>query len=142
MNTLFKTVTNSDNKKSVIPFQQFEDLEHLILIEGLTIEMSIGVLTKEHQAKQNVIIDIELMIEPKDSYEENIHNTVCYSEIIKNIEVIAGSKHFKLVETFAEDIATLCLNHAISKEVKVSVRKPDIISNTQAVGFTLKRIKN
>lgn len=141
MNTLFKTVTNSQNKKSVVPFQQFVDTEHKIIVEELELNMFIGILPEEKEHKQRVTIELEILLEPKISYEEKIDNTVSYADIITHIEELAASKHFNLVETLAEEISKFCLGNAAIQEVKIVVKKPDIIDNTKAVGFSMTRTK-
>ncbi len=141
MNTLFKTVTKSRKKESVVPFQQYQDIEHKILIEELIVNMSIGILPEEKKNKQRVIVDLEASIEPKADYEEDITNTVCYATIIADIEELITDRHFNLVETFAEEIANSCFAYPTVSKITISVKKPDIIDNVKAVGFSMTKIK-
>lgn len=142
MNTLFKTVTNSANKKSVLPFQKFDDLEHIILIEDLELTMSIGIYPNEKKNKQRVLISLEISMTPKSNYDDDIKNTLSYEDIIRDIESITTDKHYNLLETFAEDIAALCFKNNLTEKVKISVKKPDVFSNAAAVGFAMTRIKD
>ena len=141
MNTLFKTVTKSRDKKSVVPFQQYHSLEHKILIEKLELNMLIGISPEEKENTQRVIIDLEASIEPKTNYEEDIANTVCYATIIEGIEKLVAGRHFNLVETFAEEIANSCFAYPMVNKITISVKKPDIIDNAQAVGFSMTKVK-
>ena len=137
MNTLFKTVTKSHDKESVIPFQHYQNLEHIILIEDLELNMMIGISDAEKQNKQRVIVNLEISLDPKEDYDEKIDNTVCYAELIKDIEELSAVKHYHLVETLAEEITSECFKRALVNEVTISVKKPDIIESTKSVGFKM-----
>lgn len=145
MNTLFKTVTTrssqSSDEKSIVSFNEFIESDHQILIEELTLEMSIGILEHEKKNKQRVIIDIEISLNEKASYGDDISQTVSYAKVIEKIKKLSESKHFNLVETLAEDIASECMNYAMVTKTKVTVKKPDIISETKSVGFSMTRQK-
>ena len=144
MNRLFKTVTSSlrNNEKSVVPFTKDHNVSQTILIEELTVNMSIGILDHEKTKKQNVIIDIALDIQANSDHHDDINGTVSYADVIQEVEQLAQSKHFNLVETITEDIADLCLAKSLSQRVSVSVKKPDIISNTKSVGFMMVKEKD
>ncbi|HPF79243.1 MAG TPA: dihydroneopterin aldolase, partial [Alphaproteobacteria bacterium] len=72
MNTLFKTVTNSasalENDEKVISFQHVENVEQTIFIKNLELDMSIGVFDAEKSAKQRVIVDVELTVQPSANW--------------------------------------------------------------------------
>lgn len=141
MNTLFKTVTKSHDKKSVLSFQNHQSIEHKILIEELELSMFIGVLPEEKTSKQRVIIDLEISLEPKSNYGDDIANTVSYADVIDGVEKLAASKHFCLVETLAEEIVTECFKKPLVNKVTVSIKKPDIIKQAKAVGFSMAQTK-
>ena len=145
MNTLFQTVTTrssqSSDEKSIVSFNEFIESDHQILIEELTLEMSIGILEHEKKNKQRVTIDLEISLNEKASYGDDISQTVSYAEVIERIESLANSKHFNLVETLAENILDECLNYAAVIKTKVTVKKPDIIKETKSVGFSMTREK-
>ena len=73
----------------------------------------------------------------KEDYDEKIDNTVCYAELIKDIEELSAVKHYHLVETLAEEITSECFKRALVNEVTISVKKPDIIESTKSVGFKM-----
>ena len=141
MNILFKTVTNSfklnENLEKVVPFKKIENNQHQIMIEGLMVEMSIGVMEEEKQAKQRVLLDVVLGVSPKETYGDDISNTVSYADIIEEVQNLVGSRHFNLVETLAEDIVKICFSYSSVMRADVCVKKPDIIDGVEAVGFKL-----
>lgn len=140
MNKLFRTVTDSSIDhldQNVVQLTPIEDTAHQILIDGLSVEMSIGILPEEKLAKQTALIDLTIDLMPKKSYEDNINKTVSYADIVEKIQTLATLKHYNLVETFAQDIARICFEYSSVQEVDVSVKKPDIMSETKNVGFKL-----
>ena len=145
MSTLFQTVTTRSSQSSdeelIVSFNEFIESNHQILIEELTLEMSIGILDHEKKNKQRVILDLEISLNEKESYGDDISQTVSYAEIIEKIKTLATSKHFNLVETLSEDIASECMNYAAVTKTKVTVKKPDIISEAKSVGFSMTREK-
>jgi dihydroneopterin aldolase len=112
-----------------------------IFIKDLTLQMSIGVLPEEREAPQRVIVNICAdSTYTGDWKEDDVANVVSYADMIEKITLLSRIKHFTLAETFAEEIAALCLEtfpplHKIS----VSVDKPDIVPETQTVGIRIER---
>ncbi len=145
MNTLFQTITTrssqSKDEKSIVSFNEFIESNHQILIEELMLEMSIGILEHEKLNKQRVIIDLEISLNEKTSYDDDISQTVSYAEIIEKVKALSTSKHFNLIETLAENILDECMNYAAVTKTKVTVKKPDIILETKSVGFSMTRKK-
>jgi len=142
MNKLFRTITVRQEKNSVVPLHSTKDVEHKIVIEAMEVMMSIGVLPEEKQSKQRVIIDIEVSIEPKTNYQDDIVNTLSYVDIIEDTKTMISNRHFDLVETVAAEISDLCLKHHQAMKVSVSIKKPDIIKDIQSVGFSMVKEKN
>ncbi len=101
--------------------------------------MSIGVLDFEKKAPQRVVISLELEIdETACSKPDCIDEVISYSDIVEDVKTLCASKHYELVETFAHDIASTCLNSGSqAKRVTVNVMKPDIMNDAN-VGVTIK----
>ncbi len=141
MNKLFKTVTNSletlMQAETIVPFKDIQNLEQQILIEGLELMASIGILDSEKEAKQRVILDLIINLDTKETYHDNIDETVSYADLIEETKQLVHSKHFNLVETLAEDMAQMCFQHSTINKIEITVKKPDIIQETLNVGFKL-----
>ena len=146
MNRLFKTVTNSilDNfpNEKVVPFKEIDNISQEIIIEAFSVNMSIGILPEEKQEKQNVLIDLMVQIEPKNTYGDDIANTVSYADIVEGIKELAQSQHFNLVETVAEKIADICFSYSLVRKCEITVKKPDIMSEVENVGFKLIQMRS
>lgn len=110
-----------------------------ILIKDLTLSMSIGVFDHEKTAKQRVIVDVEMLIEAGGYDDNDLGSTVCYDTITKKIIALSQSRHYNLVETFAEEIAALCLENKRVQKVAVMAEKPDIMDGGTRVGVRIER---
>ncbi|MEM9469745.1 MAG: dihydroneopterin aldolase [Pseudomonadota bacterium] len=140
MNSLFKNITCSseDSQDEVVPFSKAQKKTSRIVIRDLELNMFIGVLDKEKQKQQRVIVNVELDVEPNQHWQKDeISDVVSYADIIERIELIASKQHINLVETFAEKIAEICLSFSKVKIVRVSVSKPDIIDHAESVGVEI-----
>jgi 7,8-dihydroneopterin aldolase/epimerase/oxygenase len=109
-----------------------------ILINDLTLLMSIGIHSFEKIKKQevrfNVIIDISPSMFPS---ENKLNSIVNYETIINNITKITKKKHYELLETLAEDVFCELFKNANIKKIKLKVEKTEIIKNTSAVGIEI-----
>ncbi len=113
-----------------------------VFIEDLILEASIGVykheLTQKQPVQINIIIDLS-PLQTEASYA--ITNIVCYDQICRGVKAILDSGHIDLVETLAENIASLCLNFQRVLCVDVRVSKPRAIQETTHVGVRIVRVK-
>ena len=133
------------NKFKIIKLSPKQDYSYKrkVLINDLTLLMSIGIHKFEKIKKQEVKLNININISPSLFPDENkLNSIVNYETIIKNITKIAKKKHFELLETLAEDIfAELFKDRNINKII-LKIEKTEIIKNTSSVGIeiTKKRI--
>ncbi|MBI1302159.1 MAG: FolB domain-containing protein [Alphaproteobacteria bacterium] len=113
-----------------------------VFIRDLTLEMSIGIYDHEKAKPQSVIINVVIDVESNlENPPSSINDVVSYENITNQIEDLAKSKHFDLVETFAEDIAKICLSERKAFSASIKIEKPDIIHNTKSVGVEIRRSK-
>jgi len=114
-----------------------------IIITDLELMMFIGVFEEEKQAKQRVLISVELDIIPNENWQDdNVENVLSYADIIDHIKQIALEGHIHLVETFTEKICEMCLAYDLVKSAQVKVTKPDIITDAGAVGVEISAQKS
>ena len=113
-----------------------------VCIDGMIMECMIGIHECEHQAPQRVSIDVELVRrEPDDPTDEVYARVMCYETIINMIRAIAEQGHIKLVETFAERIADVCiLKYPEITALNISVNKIDVFPDVANVGVRLERV--
>ena len=111
-----------------------------ILIRDLRVETLIGIHKRERHVAQTVSIDLDIGLPGTTVFKsDKVADTIDYEQVALRIKALAGSGHFRLVETFAERIARLLIDDLGAPWVKVSVAKIGILANAKFVGVTLER---
>lgn len=109
-----------------------------IFLRNFETRISIGVHDFEKQAKQRVVINVDLYLEPQARIErDHISETVDYDFLRKGVSALADSGHFNLQETFCERILAICLARPGVTAARVSIEKPDVYPDCEAVGFEI-----
>lgn len=119
--------------------KQTEDNITKTIIRDLTLMMSIGIHDFEKQQPQKIIVNIETYSDRLNFH--NIEDTINYERVTNDVVSLSQSQHYDLVESFAQDIADICLQQDSAHKVMVRVEKPDIIKNTKSVGVEIFRSK-
>ena len=112
-----------------------------VFVRDLVLMCSIGVYDFEHENKQRVRINLDLAVFEGDisAVADNIENVVCYEQITKAVRTVCQSGHINLVETMAEDIASVCLENIQVRSVRVRVEKLDVFEDASSVGVEIER---
>jgi dihydroneopterin aldolase len=111
-----------------------------IVIRELRVEALIGIHKREHHVTQTVSIDLDIGLPGTAVFQsDKVADTIDYEQVALRIRALAGSGHFRLVETLAERIARLLIDDLGAPWVKVSVAKIGILANTRFVGVTIQR---
>ncbi|MEO8164456.1 MAG: dihydroneopterin aldolase, partial [Betaproteobacteria bacterium] len=81
-----------------------------IFLKNFETRLSIGIHEFEKQAKQRVIVNVDLFLDPEGKVSrDHIDETVDYDFIRREIVRLAEGSHFNLQETFCERILGICL---------------------------------
>lgn len=111
-----------------------------VFIRDLVLPCSIGVHIHEKDAEQRVRINLDLAVdESGQPINDDIKNVICYEDMAKGVEDIVGRGHVNLVETLAENIATMCLTDSRVRSARVRVEKLDILEDAESVGVEIER---
>ena len=111
-----------------------------ILIRDLRVEALIGIHRRERHVMQTLSLDLDIGLPSTEVFaSDRVADTIDYEQVALRIRELATSTHFRLVETFADRIATLLLNDFGAPWVKVSAAKLGILPNTKFVGVTIER---
>jgi dihydroneopterin aldolase len=111
-----------------------------IVFRDLRVEALIGIHRRERHVLQTVSIDLEIGVPGAAVFtSDKVSDTIDYEQVAAAIRALAASGHFRLVETFADRIATLLINDFRAPWVKVSAAKLGILPNTRFVGVTIER---
>ncbi|MDF3011056.1 MAG: dihydroneopterin aldolase [Burkholderiales bacterium] len=113
-----------------------------ILIRDLRVEALIGIHKRERHVVQTLSIDLDIGIPGTAVFSsDKVADTIDYEQVTLRIKALAASGHFRLVETFAERIATLLIGDFGAPWVKVSAAKIGILPNVKFVGVSIERRK-
>ena len=114
-----------------------------VLINDLTLLMSIGIhdfeKIKKQEVKFNINIDINPLLAP---IESKLNSIINYETVVKDVTRLTKNKHYELLETLAEDIFFILFKNTNIKKIKLKIEKTQIIKNTSSVGveITKKRL--
>lgn len=111
-----------------------------IIINNLLVPAKIGILDEEKKSDQRIRIRCTLTLAPMARQGvDKIEDTVCYASLRDDIIRHLQSGHINLLETAAEDIATLCLRDKRVHSAAVAVEKLDIFKDADSVGVEIFR---
>jgi 7,8-dihydroneopterin aldolase/epimerase/oxygenase len=113
-----------------------------IVIRELRVEALIGIHRRERHVVQTLSIDLEIGIPGTAVFSsDKVADTIDYEQVTLRIKALAASGHFRLVETFAERVASLVMADFGAPWVKVSAAKIGILPNAKFVGVSIERRK-
>jgi dihydroneopterin aldolase len=113
-----------------------------VLINDLTLLMSIGIHDFEKIKKQEVMFNVNIEINPSLSPIENKMNSIVnYETVIKNITKLTKNKHYELLENLAEDVFFELFKNTNIQKIKLKIEKTQIIKNTSSVGVEITKKK-
>jgi dihydroneopterin aldolase len=111
-----------------------------ILVRDLRVEVLIGIHKRERYLAQTVSIDLDIGIPGTKVFAtDKVADTIDYAQVALKIKELAGTGHFRLVETFADRIAKLLMDDFKAPWVKVSAAKIGILPNAKFVGVSIER---
>ena len=112
----------------------------IIFIEGLEIETIIGVYEHERDIKQKVVLDIEMTLPESDaSSSDDLRHTVDYDAVSKLVTSYVIDTQYQLIESLAEQVATLVLGAFATDSLKLKLSKPGAVKNAKSVGLIILR---
>ncbi|HBZ19029.1 MAG TPA: diguanylate cyclase [Betaproteobacteria bacterium] len=113
-----------------------------IFLKDMAVSLSIGIHDFEKLKKQNVLINVELDLDPNlRILEDTLAETVDYDFLRTSIINLSNNAHFHLQETFCEKILGLCLDHEGVLAARVSSEKTDVYPDCTSVGFEIFQAK-
>lgn len=113
-----------------------------IFIKDLLIQTVIGVYEWERKKPQDILINIRLFTDTRRAAQtDDLKDCVDYGDMTRRIQSISEKSARYTVESFAEDIANLCLSNPLVNNVIVRVEKPGVVKGTSSVGVQIERQK-
>lgn len=96
----------------------------LLIIRDLEAQCRIGVTEEEQAGPQAITIDLELSIDASwAAARDDVRSAVDYAKLATAVRERVESKPYKLLETVAEEVATLILREFGTDGVVVQVKK-------------------
>ena len=108
-----------------------------IMIRGLELVTHIGVPAEERVETQKLRVHLTLEVTRFPEYDD-IEGTVDYKAVADRIRELAAEKERQLIETLAQDIATVVLGEFEVGKVRVEIEK-FILPETDWVGVIIER---
>ena len=113
-----------------------------IFIRGQKVSCHIGVPDEERAELQELLIHTRFSSSiPSSSFSDRIDQTIDYHAVYLRIDEVAASKPRQLIETLAEDLASMILAEFQVAEVSIEIEK-FILPNTKCVGVAITRGKS
>ena len=111
-----------------------------VLIQGLSIQTTIGFYQWEKEIKQTLVIDLEMAWDTaKAAANDELAKTLDYAEISEKIAEFANSNPVDLIETLAERMAAYLMTQYHIPWLKLKVGKPGAVHNAISVGVEIER---
>lgn len=112
----------------------------IVFVEALEIETVIGIYDWEREIRQQVVLDLEMGTDIRSAADtENIDNTLNYKSITDRLIEFVSESQFQLVETMAEEIASLVMNEFNVGWLRLKLGKPGAIPQARTVGVIIER---
>jgi (5-formylfuran-3-yl)methyl phosphate synthase len=111
----------------------------LVFVDDLVLPVFIGTYARERDAPQKVRFAVTASVLRAGRTAEDMRDVFSYDLITDGIKILIGSGHVPLVETLAERIAAMVLNHPRVTKVVVRVEKLETGSGT--VGVEIERVR-
>ena len=113
---------------------------YTVIVRGLVVMCSIGILPEEQDRRQRVRVSVELTAPQGAAFPgDNRRRVINYEKVVAAIRDIADSGHIDLCEGFADRLATACFADPRVAQVRVTVEKLDVFADAEGVGAILER---
>lgn len=114
-----------------------------VFIENLTVETVIGIFDWEREIRQAVCLDLEMEFDiRKAAASDAIVDTLDYKAVSKRLIRFIEQSEFQLVESLAEQCASIVLAEFPVQHLKLKLSKPGAVRGSSAVGVIIERSNN
>lgn len=112
-----------------------------VFVRDLELDCFIGIYDHEKAKSQRVRLNLDLAVFEGDvtTVADDIENVVCYEQITTAVRKVCTQGHTNLVETLAEEIASVCLLQTQVRSARVRVEKLEVFEDAFSVGVEIER---
>ncbi len=108
-----------------------------VFVRDFVVSAAIGAYDFERSIRQRVVFNVEALVRRASAHADDMRSIFSYDVILDAIRLIVGRGHVDFVETLAEEVAAILLQHARVRSVRVNIRKLDVIEGE--VGVEIRR---
>ena len=114
-----------------------------IFLHEFALEASIGFHDFEREARQRVVINVDVFvpIHASTAQRDHVSEVVDYDFIRREVTEWAASRHFNLQETLLDGIVDICFAQPEVRAVRASTEKPDVYPDCRTVGIEVFRFR-
>jgi dihydroneopterin aldolase len=123
--------------RGIIGGRDYESEIDRVFVRDFVVSALIGAYDSERRAPQRVLFNVDASVRRHAAHADDMRAIFSYDIILDAIRLVVGRGHVEFVETLAEDVAAIVLQHARVRSVRVNVRKLDVIDG--AVGVEILR---
>jgi dihydroneopterin aldolase len=123
--------------RGIIGGREHEGELDRVFVRDYVVSAEIGAYDFERAIHQRVVFDVEALVRRAGAHADDMRSIFSYDVILDAIRLVVGRGHVDFVETLAEEVAALVLQHALVRNVRVNIRKLDVIEG--AVGVEIRR---
>lgn len=96
------------------------------MLRGLRARGRHGCLPAERELGQDFVVDVALTLDLRPAAAaDDLSRTVDYGTLAGRLVGLVEGPPVNLIETLAERLAAICLDHTTASEVEVTVHKPN-----------------
>ena len=111
-----------------------------IFIKNLQIPVVVGHVAPERHAPQTIRFNIAVWADVEKSItSHDLADTIDYVVIQKEIQKLAASKEYILIETLASEVLDVCMQAARIVKAWLSLEKPHKFPESESVGIEMER---
>ena len=115
-----------------------EHIDATLFIKNLKVTCIIGTDKYEREHEQEICMQLFLWTDiakasRSDNLEDALDYRVIYDEVVRRVE----HSKFYLIESLAYEVATICLQHPLTRKAKVIVEKIGALEKAESSGIEL-----
>lgn len=112
----------------------------IVFLKELRIDTIIGIYEWERQVRQIVVLDIEMAADVATAAaSDDIDDTLNYKAVAKRLIQFVSESRFQLVETLAEECASLIREEFGVPWVRLTLNKRGAVRGADGVGIIIER---
>ncbi|MBS0357954.1 MAG: dihydroneopterin aldolase [Proteobacteria bacterium] len=115
-------------------------MKDILVINGLTVETSLGVYAWEKKIKRKIKLDFEIAVDiQKVASTDDLKSTIDYHALNQQVTEFLSENSFQLIETLAERVAEFVLEKFSVSWLRLSAYKAYAIPTAKEVGVIIER---